>query len=967
MLSAAGIQTYGNEEGFSIASVPLTHTFERLNRPFSTLGASVESSRYSGPLSMYATGLVGQRVLPALAIGSTALAADRMAGGLVNEKDERGERVYSPLVTTGAARLAVEAQSMMSGITPGGMGYAQKKKQLLEGEVAIRQGRFWLLGNTPFKGGKIQYFRPSWFRRLEGAAQFTDDTYGNPMEKLMYYNDFSPLRPLDPYRFERKHYNDRPYPLTGEYFSGPFGPVTPLLNATVGRILKPQKAMHVEEVSQALGSSVAVGDSGAYIPKQTKNYQRADIIQNPLISYPAAPPRTSGSSSLTPMIFGATRSSLSGISEYQSANNRRYTANSGALNTASGIVTDQISSVNNSFINNRSAARSALSSSGLYSVGSPTAASSGRIFGPPASTGGMSERVIPAGMPIRSNSNKYVAGDIGYRLQETAGIYGFMGGNLRSALTGGDYDFKPNRAVLQSASKAYGSTRAFWDLNLGGLGDVPLPAEGALGNIELSEIVRRFVPKERSNVDFLNPIKNTMGKEHPYLPGSDYYIDFTRGDPFTKVPEGEMRLPGIGYERFNKIYPDKSGRYGAVNQLDILADVAPYSKEYRSLNRKIDSMDLSEEERLKVGQIRSQMEEMEQSKTNFVPYTVRDFNTLDHIFNPIDTIKQKTLHTDNFVNNKFIGKKTATEDWEQRHVYGATFPEWQRPIESYVKPMYYKGTQRNPLLAGAIGAAAFASVGKDAPTRLAFGVIGGVTAAGFSMFNKVRSDRFMPETRKKELALEEYTDVLSYVKYRSAANRAAQQGDVQSANEYMKMSTRTMYGANLDAQSIDELSLAIPKRKREHFKAMIQAPMHERKRILSTSGRLERRIYEAAWGMKVESRPNLDEYFQNRELPDASWEGWHPNTNMDHVKIKMGQAMGLEMSQMGYYPQQIKEAELTNPSYPTFGNGITQFGDRKDVRRRLQDLMNDNNLSGTIVPIAGIPGSNQTRISAGVR
>ena len=57
--------------------------------------------------------------------------------------------------------------------------------------------------------------------------------------------------------------------------------------------------------------------------------------------------------------------------------------------------------------------------------------------------------------------------------------------------------------------------------------------------------------------------------------------------------------------------------------------------------------------------------------------------------------------------------------------------------------------------------------------------------------------------------------------------------------------------------------------------------------------------------MNVEQRPDLDDYFTRHELPDASWEGWHPNTNLEQVKIKTGESMGIEMSQMGYFPQQI--------------------------------------------------------------
>ena len=45
----------------------------------------------------------------------------------------------------------------------------------------------------------------------------------------------------------------------------------------------------------------------------------------------------------------------------------------------------------------------------------------------------------------------------------------------------------------------------------------------------------------RDTNKYYNPIKNDMPS---WMPGSNYFIDFQHGDPYSKVPEGEMRLPG---------------------------------------------------------------------------------------------------------------------------------------------------------------------------------------------------------------------------------------------------------------------------------------------------------------------------------------------------------------------------------------------------------------------------------------
>lgn len=954
--SALGIDTYRNPQGFSAASIPVSHGVQRLNRYFGSLGMGLDESDFYGPLDLFARGMVGKRVLPLYAAGTTFMTIDRTLGGMVNQEDQTGEKVYSPLILGTVAKGAVEMQAAMTGLFPGGMTYQEKREQLVEGEVPIRQGRYWPLGNTPFKGGKIMYYRPSWYRKLQGGALFTSDTYGSPMEKFMFYNDISPLRPFDPYRFEREHYYDRPYPVTGEYFSGPFGPLVPIANATIGRFLKPQLTMHEEELARGLSDYVPAGQFGAYTSAAYENVPGMFISGDGRFTGmvqggtdggadtgrsagSGQPQMVGGISSGTPVRFSGQE--IAGV-------NNMLASRAGATFTAGNIVRDSIGQVNNSYMQ--------------------------ASFGAPKVSGVMNPRIVPSGEPLESGNIQFQLGETGYRLQETLGIYGFAAGSLRESFGFGQNDFEPQRAVLQSASKAYGTTRAFWDLNLGGLGDVPLPAVEGIGNIEFSEIVRRFIPKERTGVDYINPIPNLMGKQYPFLPGADYYIDFTRGDPFTKVQEGELRLPGIGYERFNRLFEDETGRYGLVNQLDILGDVAPYSTEYKRVNALINKTQLTPEERVKVEEVRSQVENMSK-KNEFSDYKYKDTSPADlginRISHTVGRIGEYIAHSDNFVTNKVFGKRTALEDWERENVYGTTFPEWQRPFESYIKPMVYKATQDNPILAAGTLGFVGGMFGRS-PRAIFFGTATGVATGGLAglygnAFESVTGDRFVPMERKKELALEEYSDILSYVKNVRLARQAQQAGDSQGASQFKGAAGRTMYGMDLSrlqspGRRLDQISLALPKRKREHFAAMVEAPEEDREKILSTAGRLERRLYQAAWGMKVEKKPELVEYFSKHELPDENWEGWSPSVTMDSVKIKMGQSMGLEMSQMGYYPQQIKEANLLNPSYPQFS--MKQNGN--NISDRLRRLMMDMGINGSVTPVMNPFGSQQFDISAGV-
>lgn len=919
-----------NAANVSGASIPVTHLVERLNDQFGTFGLKLDSNRYKGPLDLYARGIVGKRVLPMFAVGATALGLDRTAGGMVN-KDENGDPVYSPLLLGTAATGIANAQSAFAGLIPGGQTYSEKKAEIFEGEVPIRSGRFWMLGNTPFKGGRIQYFRPSWYQRLKSGANYAPEMNETPLERLAFGYDFSPLRPLDPYRREREDFESRPYPLTGDYFTGPWGPMTTALNQTVGRVLKPRQRMHEEDTAYGLSQYAPVGDSGAY-------FSQAPI----------------GSGGVAAINAG-----------YQNA--APGTPSSAPFYSGQGMSAPRGAASNE--VRNRATALATMYSNAAQTPGKgPTVWDNLVPYGVPYTTG-MSPRVIDASPPLDYGSLNVGTRRLGYQTQEMAGIYGFASGAIRSGLGFGTQDFAPNAGVLEPASRGYSASRSFWGLNLGGMGDVSLPMEGKFSNLEASEIVRRFVPKEPAGINYINNIPNLMGKANPWLTGADYPLaNLKSGDPYNAITDAEIRLPGTGYNRTHKRYSDLSTAH------DILGDVAPWSNEYQQLDKVIDGAGLNGGAAAKVAQTRAQVEAM-RYENEFTPYENKYEGLTDSVTHPTSSALGRGMewltHRDTYLNTKLGAPRTAVEDWERDNVYGATFPSWNTPYQSFISPMINKSTQRNPLMATLSGGGLGYLFGATAEAKAIGTVVGGALGLGASLYGHayeaVTGDRFIPLERRKELALEENVDILQYTKSKQLANQASQAGDSATAQFFINQSKQTMYGADLNG-TLEQLSMAIPKRKREHFRAMLYAPEQEREQILSTAGRLERRMFQAAWGMDVEKRPDLNEYYQNHELPPSDSDVWRPEVAADTIKIKMGQSMGLDMSQMGYYPQQVNEANLINPSYPSYG---PQTQDRGfggfSMRSRIVKYLRDNNIENSKVRAIPSPyGSDKVQLNAGV-
>jgi hypothetical protein len=129
----------------------------------------------------------------------------------------------------GSRKTARELQDIYSGQDP----------------VAIRSGRWWDLGTTPWEGNRIKEYRAHWSVLHRSRAEKIS-LYGSEEEYWAHHPILHPIKYLkDPYWLEKRHYGDRPYPITSPAFSDvPL--IGPLLAATIGKLVKPPVRMHPE-------------------------------------------------------------------------------------------------------------------------------------------------------------------------------------------------------------------------------------------------------------------------------------------------------------------------------------------------------------------------------------------------------------------------------------------------------------------------------------------------------------------------------------------------------------------------------------------------------------------------------------------------------------------------------------------------------------------------------------------------
>ena len=525
---------------------------ERVNASLQTFGIGL-SSKSLGSASDTFVNLLGKRILP-IAVGLGSL---KYIDYLLEKKDGTSPK-DAVVKTMSVADVNMARLRENSGIndklerfkelSPGiefieelplvGKIFDSKNEEEAQdywesGSNAVRKGRFWTLGNTPYTGDRIEYFKPNTKRLVESDWQFTDVKYGSKKE---YYDNLwlptptSPFAPInhfftDPYHYEEKHYEDRPYAMTGginEFREIPL--VGGFADATVGRILKPRKKMH-EEYWEG-----------------ERLVNRNDIIQPPFGEVTSPAHDITGDS-------GENNIPEDKQDEY---NEILYTTPSGNANVFAVPKDHTVSELN--YI---------LRDSSLKSIGVSGVKTGDVKYG---------DMVSETMVPLKPNGILNAFEDLWYDATEIGGFYGFTGASVAG-------EGLVNKPRVQSSNDMNSYSDAFWEKSMGGFGG------------ELSEIFRRFLPNKRyieSQME-LNPIRNTMPT---WLPGREYFTDFLHGDPYSKIKEGEYRLPGTGYEALHGLSDPTKLKIGSSS---LGKDVPDLVKHFLQ----IDDIEISENESLK--------------------------------------------------------------------------------------------------------------------------------------------------------------------------------------------------------------------------------------------------------------------------------------------------------------------------------------------------------------------------------
>jgi len=131
---------------------------------------------------------------------------------------------------------------------------SEEKRAIYSGEqdIAVRANRWWSTSSTSYHGNQIKYFEKHPYVKLMAEAS-DKSLYGDADTKREldpFLNPFDYLR--DPYRFEKLHSEDRPYPVYGmDIAAGSF--IGKMYEKTIGQIIKPD-VINVQELEKVIAT-----------------------------------------------------------------------------------------------------------------------------------------------------------------------------------------------------------------------------------------------------------------------------------------------------------------------------------------------------------------------------------------------------------------------------------------------------------------------------------------------------------------------------------------------------------------------------------------------------------------------------------------------------------------------------------------------------------------------------------------
>lgn len=515
------------------------------------------------------------------------------------------------------------------------------------------------------------------------------------------------------------------------------------------------------------------------------------------------------------------------------------------------------------------------------------------------------------GTPVSPYSSARTIGYLNYQFRELEGMTGWLKNVIQKSITGSEFSFV-GRPELASASLMGSLREQFWELNLG-------------GGLFTTEAIRRFLPSERGERQEYNPILNNMPS---WMPSRFHY-----GDPYRKVELGYARMPGSGYEA---LHPELQGyspeNYPLIYRYEILADVAPTSKEFLQTRERLYSMRASGQSTPEIDAYMDRIDAQVASKRTQqfggvddraiqlpgAGFTQRAFAGAQTAVRKIAAPAEYMIPMGFRPFQKLMADRGAIEQYEYERLYGSKVAFWDEPIRDWFRPAFYSAANL---------------LGWDGK----------------------------PGWRKDADAINGYFDRLEFVKQMTLAQQAQAMGDSRAASDFRYQASKTRFGVNPQGDPMG-IYMSLPDSEKKFFDAFSFADPRDRARILEMIPEDQVHLYKTIWDridneefpypgsgssvsdMYLNSRmADIQQYTYNEPMPGTDWVGWHEDVDMSDVKLRYIENLGKDIHEYDMWHKQVRmlaRKPYLEGSEKPFGSGIVG---RQSIQGHLYDMAREPN------------------------
>ena len=976
------------------------------------------------------TGVAGAgRYLEGLMPGFTSSAPGAIAGMALGFN-------RAPIGMLGNAIGGAIANRMLSAYMPD---FTKTYEQLQseysgEEEVAMVSGKGWLLGNTPWQGNKVVGWKPNWYVEAQSRWKASDSLYGSEFRKILHeplpgtgisIGDF-----VDPYYMERKHFFTRPYPTTGGWQENmPFG-LGDLVSGTLGKLFKPNLRMH-EEFLKGNNTNELGGVSAMPIPDAMEQhvYMRSAATMNPRMGHVRSTSFMGGYVYGTNGGYGAKGADdfLNNMEDSMglvgfAANTVRTALSNKSEFTPTLETAGRISSLSRSYYDQNLGGLGTISEAMRRFVQKPDFKKYGINPIP-----NMLPNSLPGHMLTGDPFQKIMKGelrlpgrayekthDVNFTLPGRASMFGAQEEDIVKYFTGyatpllkeeldildeGTTFHKDIQNWLKAENILISAENLFYDVKNDISGHIDGIIQDGLGGQG-----RRALEIKSINAAGL---KKLEGPKYQHVGQLNFYLHESKMSKGTilyvnRDNPSEFKVFEVNYsanryakdlEKINKarsvasqmLAKGKQGMskgfsYSWVDRLNVLADVAPASKEFKEAKsicmQQMKSGILDQRDIQKFNKALEHREatlrDAELYPTRFKgqimkPGTEANIQSLNTNIRAaaeyslperaIGAAWEQLVNTDSSLINKFFAFKDPIQHYKQYNVYGREFAPWTDPWNTWGSPRVNRVLGATDPFTGAMAGAFDAGylIG-GSPMALVGGAVGAMTGTYNMLFNK--DNRWIPNKVKKEREINDYYDTLSYYKN----SRMSELSEGLVGEDYRKEASETFAGL-IASKSTNYTNIyrAAYDSESPYISAWINETNQDKQQeiLKIVPGRLGQ-VLASHWqneGSKVNTSKIINQISAemiNGSAPEYDMRLMDPGIHTEDIKLKSINNAGLNAHDfgLGWGEQMIRvQDELNN--MPTAdmsmeSNMRTAAVDSGTVRTAIFNILTQNGLSGRV-------------------